>query len=111
MREGLVGVDVKYGHRVSALFHTTLGKDHGYEVHTGRLEEGDGGGGGKKAHVGGRDVANNILAIVNYCNAGETLSRHEDKGFGEGCIGAVVMLALFGGCDVIVAVTYLIAMI
>lgn len=86
--EGLVGVHVEHRDGVAALFHAALGKDDGDEVHAGRLEEGQGGGGCEKAYIGGRDVADNVQTVVNHGDGREAFGAHQNQGFCEGSVGA-----------------------
>lgn len=78
MRKSLIGVDIEYRNGVSAFLHAPLTENNGNEVHTGGLEERNGCSGGQQAYVGGGDIANNVLAVVDYCDASEAFRGHED---------------------------------
>jgi hypothetical protein len=64
--EGAGWVDVEYGVRVLAIVHTALGEDDSDEVDARRVEKREGRGIGQKLDIDVRNVANNILVVVEH---------------------------------------------
>jgi hypothetical protein len=81
--EGAGRVDVEYRVRVLAIVHTALGEDDGDEVGARRVEEREGWGIGEKLDVDVRNVANNILVVVEHRQRSDALGVHEEQSFFE----------------------------
>lgn len=75
--------------RVLAVVCATLHEDDGYEVGAGRLEEGEGAGFGEMLDIGCRDIADDVEAVVDDGEGGETFGAHEEEGFREGFVAAM----------------------
>jgi len=72
-------VDVEYRVRVLTIVHTTLREDDGNEMNAGGVEERQSRGVRQKLDVDVRNVANNILVVVEYGQRSDTLAVHKEQ--------------------------------
>jgi len=70
-------VDVEYRIRILAIIHTTLREDDSDKVDARGVEEGKSRGVGKELDINVRNVANNILVVVEHGQRSDTLAVHK----------------------------------